>query len=104
MKYSYSIFLKLIITLAAGLAAHPGNADTLTIPAPQKAAEAAFDNLPIRGLTQAQVRQELGEPEQINAPVGEPPISSWEYPDFIVYFERNRVLHTVLRPLQSTGE
>lgn len=29
--------------------------------------------------------------------VGDPPISSWEYPQFTVYFEFDRALHSVAR-------
>jgi len=28
---------------------------------------------------------------------GEPPISSWQYRDYIVYFEYDHVLHSVLK-------
>ena len=103
MRTSYKFSLKCFISIVGALAAYPGAADPLTIPTPQKAAEAAFDGLPTRGLTPSQVRQQLGEPQQTNGPVGEPPISSWEYPDFLVYFEGNRVLHTVLKRPQAGG-
>lgn len=80
-------------------------ADVLTIPPSQKAAEQAYKNIPLRGLTKEQVRAQLGEPESANAPVGDPPISSWEYLDFAVYFEYDQVLHTVLKqPEPTSGE
>jgi hypothetical protein len=28
----------------------------------------------------------------------QPPITRWEYPGFIVYFENNHVVHTVVTP------
>ena len=28
----------------------------------------------------------------------QPPITRWEYPGFIVYFEHNHVVHTVVTP------
>jgi len=31
------------------------------------------------------------------AAVGDPPISRWEYADFTVYFEYDRVVHAVLK-------
>lgn len=53
-------------------------------------------DLPKRGMSQKQVRSKYGEPVQRKAPVGKPPISSWQYPDFTVYFEGPWVLHTVV--------
>jgi hypothetical protein len=32
-----------------------------------------------------------------NSSVGEPPISSWEYEPFVVYFEYDRVIHSVAK-------
>jgi hypothetical protein len=29
--------------------------------------------------------------------VGDPPITRWEYPGFVVYFEHHLVVHTVAR-------
>ncbi|MGI9318272.1 MAG: hypothetical protein ACR2QW_13160 [bacterium] len=51
--------------------------------------------LPMRGQTSASVRQRFGEPQSTKPAVGKPPISSWDYPGFIVYFERDLVITTV---------
>nr|WP_010130532.1 hypothetical protein [Microbulbifer agarilyticus] len=51
----------------------------------------------LRGKKQEQVTQEIGEPINIQGPVGEPAITRWEYADFFVYFEHDRVLHTVAK-------
>lgn len=53
-------------------------------------------DMPERGTTKSQVRAALGAPGKKVPPVGEPPISRWIYDEFIVYFERNRVLHSVI--------
>ena len=50
---------------------------------------------PRRGLSQADVRQQYGEPASIKGPIGEPPITRWDYNGFSVYFEYQTVLHTV---------
>lgn len=50
---------------------------------------------PKPGRSKADVLKQLGEPEQRIGEVGEPPISSWRYGTFQVYFEHNLVLHTV---------
>ena len=51
--------------------------------------------LPVRGMSSSKVMAEFGEPDQKSGPVGNPPISRWDYPDFQVYFERAMVITTV---------
>jgi hypothetical protein len=50
---------------------------------------------PERGMTMEQVAAKFGEPATKVPAVGNPPISRWEYPGFIVYFEREHVIHSV---------
>ncbi len=57
---------------------------------------------PTRGMTMQKVQSDWGQPTMRRAPVGEPPITRWEYPQFVVYFEHNRVIHAVLKR-GSTG-
>ena len=52
---------------------------------------------PDRGLTKASVTSSWGEPANQIQAIGEPPISSWEYDTFVVYFESDYVLHTVVK-------
>ncbi len=52
-------------------------------------------DLPAKGESQAGVESRFGAPVKQNKPVGDPPISSWEYDGFTVYFEKDRVVHTV---------
>lgn len=52
---------------------------------------------PTRGMTMQKVQASWGQPSQRRAAVGDPPITRWEYPDFVVYFEHNRVIHAVLK-------
>jgi hypothetical protein len=51
---------------------------------------------PSRGMTMSQVASKFGAPSTKAAAVGNPPISRWEYPGFVVYFERDYVIHTVV--------
>ncbi len=51
---------------------------------------------PTRGMSKSAVEQKFGTPKQKSTAVGEPPISKWTYPDFIVYFEYNHVIHSVI--------
>ncbi len=52
---------------------------------------------PQRGSTKADVLAQFGEPAARRGAVGDPPISSWEYAPFVVYFERDYVLHAVAK-------
>lgn len=53
--------------------------------------------LPVRGQTRASVERKFGAPSGSKPPVGQPPISSWSYPEFTVYFEYNHVITTVAK-------
>jgi hypothetical protein len=53
-------------------------------------------NTPTRGMTMSQVASKFGEPVTKVPAVGKPPISRWEYPGFIVYFEHEHVIHSVV--------
>ena len=75
----------------------PVFSDTLVIPdisaQPQNAPDSAAR--PARAMTMEQVRDQFGAPMQIVGPVGDPPITVWHYPNFNIYFEYDKVLHTV---------
>lgn len=75
----------------------PVAADEVVIPVGQQAADKQSIERPTVGITKDKVRERFGDPVAWNDPVGEPPISSWEYQDFIVYFEHDLVLHSVLK-------
>ena len=77
-----------LLTAAWGLA----SADTLQM---QGATTIADDGRPTRGMTQARVESKYGAPASVRAPVGDPPITRWEYAEFIVYFEYDKVIHAV---------
>jgi hypothetical protein len=51
---------------------------------------------PSRGMTMGQVASKFGTPTTKVPAVGNPPISRWEYPGFVVYFERDHVIHSVV--------
>ena len=52
---------------------------------------------PTRGMTQSNVESSFGIPVSKKAAVGDPPISSWEYQGFVVFFEYDRVIHAVVK-------
>lgn len=72
------------------------NADTLLVEG-IVTTEAGADQRPSRGLSMDKVRTQWGDPAATVKAVGDPPITRWEYNDFVVYFEYNTVLHTVVK-------
>ena len=71
-------------------------ADTLIIQGLDEAQQTAAQR-PARGMTMNKVTSNWGAPVVKGAAVGEPPITRWEYGDFVVFFEHDRVLHAVVK-------
>lgn len=80
------------LLLALSLIAPAAGADTLTIPGHVPAEQ---QPMPRRGITMDRVLAEFGEPQGRQGPVGDPPITTWDYGSFKVYFEYDRVLHSL---------
>ena len=53
-------------------------------------------NHPARGSTMQSVESKFGTPVSKHGAVGKPPITRWDYPTFSVFFENDRVIHSVL--------
>ena len=88
---------RLLVASAAALLfllASGAGADTLSM---QPGYAISDDGRPTRGMTQQRVQAKYGQPQSTRAPVGDPPISRWEYADFIVYFEHDKVIHAVTK-------
>ena len=51
---------------------------------------------PGRGTTMHEVEAKFGTPAKRYPAVGKPPITRWDYPSFSVFFEYNRVVHSVV--------
>jgi len=68
-------------------------ADTLLI---QEINKTSNIDIPKRGMTMNQVISKFGEPEIKKNAIGKPPITQWLYGGFIVYFERQWVIQTVI--------
>lgn len=71
-------------------------ADVVEIPIGQQTTAASMA-LPQTGHTKAKVLQAHGEPTSQSGPVGEPAIYRWDYQDFVVYFEDDWVIHSVVK-------
>lgn len=51
---------------------------------------------PANMMSMSEVEQQFGKPVEVVSAVGEPPISRWIYKEFIVYFEYDRVIQSVV--------
>lgn len=50
---------------------------------------------PGKGQTMSAVQAKFGAPQARHAAIGKPPITRWDYGQFVVYFEHERVVHAV---------
>jgi hypothetical protein len=73
----------------------PANGETLVVDGQVTVKESSVDR-PTRGMTMASVEERFGAPVAKRETVGSPPITRWEYAHFIVVFEHDRVLHSVV--------
>ena len=87
--------LALMIAAAAFFVPAPAaQADVLLI---EEVRAAENMQLPVNGMHKDDVRSKYGAPAQTHAPVGDPPITRWDYGHWSVYFEHDLVLFTVLK-------
>jgi hypothetical protein len=86
--------------LAMGLALGLGLATARAQTGPTAGASAPLAGAggPARGLTMTQVERQFGVPADRLSAIGQPPITRWVYPSFVVYFEHNVVIHAVAGP------
>lgn len=90
--------LALVVTTLIGallglVPVRSANADVLLI---EEVRQSERMQLPVNGMNKADVRGRYGEPVNSQAPVGDPPITRWDYDGWSVYFEYDLVLFTVL--------
>jgi hypothetical protein len=81
------------LLISAAVASTNASADTLIV---SGIATQATDS-PARGIPQSAVESRWGQPISKTKPVGNPPIASWEYSTFVVYFEYDHVIHSVAK-------
>jgi len=90
MRSSRWILSAIAALAVLGSVAH---ADELKMaPAPEGSSQQ-----PARGMSMERVEAAFGAPSNRVAAVGNPPITRWEYPSFVVFFENNIVLHSVVK-------
>ena len=84
---------RIVLAIMLAFTIQPIAADVLLI---DEVRQSARMQLPVNGESKADVSAKFGAPTKKNAEVGDPPISSWDYAEYSVYFEYDLVLFTVL--------
>lgn len=85
---------KLLLALSLGLAMGAG-AQNMDMSATDRSGTFNEAGKPTRGMSQDAVQASFGAPQTTRAPVGDPPITRWEYANFVVFFEYDKVIHAV---------
>ncbi len=95
-RVSITLAVVLAFTLGLGQAAR---ADEVALPAgaATETPAAAPVATPARGVSMSKVENQYGQPTERHAAIGNPPITRWDYPGFSVFFEREHVIHSVVR-------
>jgi hypothetical protein len=83
-----------VTSLVLGVAA-PVFAETLAVDG-QVTIKPSGVETPQRGASMTAVEARFGAPSNKSGPVGNPAITKWFYPNFVVVFENDKVLHAVV--------
>lgn len=86
---------RIVLAFMLVLAFQAVSADVLII---DEVRQADRMQLPKNGQSKADIETKFGAPAEKQSAVGDPPISSWKYDKYSVYFEYDLVLFTVLHP------
>ena len=90
------ILIALTCALVYGLGASSMvSADTIVVDDQVQVRDSGVDT-PKRGITMTQVEAKFGAPATKHDAVGAPPITRWDYANFSVFFEHDRVIHAVV--------
>ena len=87
--------LKLTLVAVGLVLAAPAFSETLAVDG-QLAVKPSGVETPQRGSTMSAVEAKFGAPANKSSPVGKPAITKWFYPNFVVVFENDKVLHAVV--------
>jgi len=89
-KFAANLFLTLLLGFAM-----TASAQNLDMSSGSQSASFDAPGKPTRGMSQASVESSFGAPQSSRQAVGDPPITRWEYPGFVVFFEFDKVIHSV---------
>ncbi len=94
MKSISSLWLILAIIISAPVAV----ADVLLIDTIAQEPVNSNEGVPrpAKGMSMSSVKERYGEPMNELPWIGDPPISRWVYDQYTVYFEHDRVIHSVM--------
>jgi hypothetical protein len=70
-------------------------AENIQIPIGEQGKNAEAIDMPTKGMSKERVKSLFGEPLEMIAAKGQPPISRWKYQEFTVYFDSDTVIHCV---------
>jgi hypothetical protein len=87
--------LRALTVLLGGGIASAALAETVVVDNQVQVRESTMDR-PKRGITMTQVEKHFGAPTTRHPTVGKPPITRWDYVGYSVFFEHDRVIHTVV--------
>jgi hypothetical protein len=88
------VITKLVFALSLGIAMGAG-AQNLDVSAGDRSSTFEQAGKPTRGMSQASVEANFGAPQSARDAIGDPPITRWEYANFVVFFEFDKVIHAV---------
>jgi len=99
MTPKINAYTRLLFCIALLVACSVSTADTLIIPEISSQPPNTRNSVlrPVRSMTMDQVKTKFGEPLEVIAPIGSPPITRWIYEKFVVHFEHNYVIHSVVK-------
>lgn len=86
---------RIVLALALAFGVQMAHADVLVI---DEVRQSETMQLPKNGFTKADIETQFGAPVKKLPPVGDPPITRWEYDSYNVFFEYDLVLFSVLHP------
>ena len=86
---------RIVLAFMLAFAFQAVSADVLII---DEVRQAGRMELPKNGQSKADIESRFGAPAEKQLAIGDPPISSWKYDTYSVYFEYDLVLSTVLHP------
>ena len=96
-KFSSALLPAALISSLLGFTG-ASSAQNLEIPVGQQGTEQQELELPSLGMDKNYVEELFGPPTATRGPVGNPPITTWVYDNYSVYFEYDTVIHSVLKP------
>lgn len=95
MRYRHLLICAAIATGLGMVSGTPAYAETIAVDQGLAVKESGIAT-PARGMTMSQVESKFGAPVSKVPAVGQPPIARWQYPGFVVYFELDHVIHSVV--------